>query len=69
MMPRPGAFAELVTMPERNLVEVPDDLSDEIAALTEPMAVSYHAINLAERALDLPLTAATAVVILSLIHI
>ena len=63
MMPRPGAFAELLTMPDSNLIEVPDGLPDEIAALTEPMAVSYHAVHLAERALDLPLTAARVVVI------
>ena len=63
MMPRPGAFAEYVTIPERNLVAVPEDLDDEIAALTEPMAVSYHAVNLAERALASPLSAGHVAVI------
>ena len=63
MMPRPGAFAEFVTIPAANLVVVPDGLSDNIAALTEPMAVSYHAVNLAEQHLHVPLTAANAVVI------
>ena len=63
MMPRPGAFAELIRVPETNLIEVPEDLSDDLAALTEPMAVSYHAINLAERALVSPLTASRVVVI------
>ena len=63
MMPRPGAFAELVTIPATNLVVVPDGLSDNLAALTEPMAVSYHAVNLAQKLLDLPFSSATAVVI------
>ena len=63
MMPRPGAFAEFATVPDTNLVAIPDDLSDDLAALTEPMAVSYHAVNLAQRALVVPLTAARAVVI------
>ena len=63
MMPRPGAFAELITVPQSNLIEIPAGLSDEVAALTEPLAVSYHAVNLAERALALPLTAARVTVI------
>jgi len=63
MMPRPGAFAELVTIPETNLIEIPAGLSDEMAALSEPMAVSYHAVNLAEGALHLPLAAANVTVI------
>lgn len=49
MMPRPGAFAEFVRVPERNLVEVPDGLDTAKAALAEPMAVSYHAVNLGLR--------------------
>ena len=46
MPPREGAFAQYVTMPERNLVTVPDDFSLEKAALAEPIAVSWHAIRL-----------------------
>jgi L-iditol 2-dehydrogenase len=63
MPPRPGALAELVRVPERNLVAVPDGLSTELAALTEPMAVGYHAVSLAERALARPLAAARIAVI------
>ena len=63
MMPRPGAFAELVTIPQSNIIELPEGMAYETAALTEPMAVSYHAINLAEDALTMPLTAANAVVL------
>ncbi len=63
MMPRPGAFAELVTIPQSNIIELPGDMAYETAALTEPMAVSYHAVNLAERALSMPLTAAKVVIL------
>ena len=46
MPPRPGAFAELVTIPQRNLLPVPDGLSLRHAALTEPLAVSWHAVRI-----------------------
>ncbi|MEO0485317.1 MAG: alcohol dehydrogenase catalytic domain-containing protein [Pseudomonadota bacterium] len=46
MPPREGAFAEYVSMPERNLVEVPEAISLEIASLAEPLAVSWHAVRL-----------------------
>lgn len=51
MQPREGAFAELVAMPERNLVTVPDDVPLAKAALAEPIAVSWHAVRLALEAL------------------
>jgi len=47
MMPREGAFAQFVSMPERNLVTVPADFSLQSAALCEPIAVSWHAAKLA----------------------
>lgn len=46
MPPRPGAFAEYVTIPERNLLPVPDGLSLRDAALSEPVAVSWHALRI-----------------------
>ena len=46
MPPREGAFAELVTIPEVNLVTVPDSVSLEQAALAEPLAVSWHAARI-----------------------
>lgn len=61
--PRPGAFAEFVRVPERNLYAVPETLSTEMAALAEPFAVGYHAVNLGERAIHLPLAAAKVAVI------
>ncbi len=42
---RNGAFAEYVAVPERNLIELPDNVSFEEAAMTEPMAVAVHAIR------------------------
>lgn len=63
MAPRPGAFAEQVAVPAANAVEIPDGMSMELAAMTEPFAVSYHAINLGENALNGPLAAANVAVI------
>lgn len=51
MPPRPGAFAQYVTVPERNVVSVPDSVSLEKAALAEPLAVSWHAARLGFEAL------------------
>ncbi len=51
MPPREGAFAQYVTMPDRNLVEVPEDVPLGKAALAEPLAVSWHAVRLAIAAL------------------
>lgn len=51
MPPREGAFAQFVSMPERNLVTVPEGISFAKAALAEPLAVSWHAARLALEAL------------------
>ncbi|MGX9355225.1 alcohol dehydrogenase catalytic domain-containing protein [Roseobacteraceae bacterium S113] len=51
MMPREGAFAQFVAMPERNLVDVPAHVGLDKAALAEPLAVSWHAARLAVEAL------------------
>ena len=40
-----GGFAEYTVVPESCLLEVPDSLSDIEAAMTEPFAVSLHAVN------------------------
>ena len=42
---RDGAFAEYVTVPAANLIELPDNVSFEEAAMLEPMAVAVHAIR------------------------
>lgn len=41
----PGAFAPLVTVPAYGLVPVPDGVSDQLAALAEPLAVGLHAVR------------------------
>lgn len=51
MPPREGAFAELLAMPEGNLVTVPDHVPLESAALCEPLACGWHAIRLARATL------------------
>ena len=40
-----GAFAGRVVVPEYTLVRVPDAVSDEAAAMTEPLAVGLHALD------------------------
>lgn len=40
-----GGFAEYVAVPEDNLIELPAQVSDETAAMLEPMAVAVHAIR------------------------
>ena len=62
MQPREGAFAQYITMPMRNLVEVPAEVELAKAALAEPLAVSWHAVRLAIEALD-PSMPRTALVI------
>jgi L-gulonate 5-dehydrogenase len=53
MQPREGAFAQYLTMPPENLVEVPADVALSKAALAEPLAVSWHAARLALEALHM----------------
>ena len=54
-MTRPGAYAELMTIPERCLIAIPQDMPARAAALTEPAATALHAMRLAQRALQRPL--------------
>src|ERR1700751_3927190 len=61
--PRAGAFAELVRVPEANVVTLPDGLDSAKAALTEPLAVAYHAVNLGARLLARALAASRALVL------
>ena len=63
MPPREGAFAELLAMPERNLVEIPPGVDVDHAALAEPIACGWHAVRLARAALDRPLEACRCLVI------
>jgi threonine dehydrogenase-like Zn-dependent dehydrogenase len=53
-MNRPGGFAERVAVPERNLVDLPDDVSWSQAAMIEPLANAVHALRLATAHVPLP---------------
>ena len=42
---RDGAFAEHLTLPERNLHVVPDEVSDEEAVFVEPLAAAFRILE------------------------
>jgi threonine dehydrogenase-like Zn-dependent dehydrogenase len=48
----PGGYAEYMRLTESRLLPVPDGLATEQAALTEPMAVGLHAVQMARLAPD-----------------
>ncbi len=39
---RPGSFAEYICLPESNVVPIPDDIPDEIAAIFDPFGNAVH---------------------------
>jgi len=39
---RPGSFAEYVALPQHNVVPIPDDIPDEIAAIFDPLGNAVH---------------------------
>ncbi len=43
---RDGAFAEYISVPAWNLIELPDSVSFEEAAMLEPMSVAVHAMRI-----------------------
>ncbi len=63
MPPREGAFAELLAMPVENLISIPDGVPTEKAVLTEPLSCGWHAVRLAQRFLDRPISEARCLVI------
>lgn len=63
MPPRPGAFAELVRIPERNVVAIPETMPISHAALAEPVAVCWHAVRIGVEKLHQPLAACRVVVL------
>ncbi len=62
-MNRPGAFAERLAIPERNLVVLPAGMDPVVASLTEPAAVALHAVRLAARSAPRPLAEGRALVL------
>ncbi len=63
MPPRPGAFGDYVTIPERNVVVIPDAMPFNVAALAEPLAVSWHAVRIGVEVLRRPLAVASCCVL------
>lgn len=63
MPPREGAFATHLAIPARNVVTVPEHVSSVKASLAEPLACGWHAVGLAEQALQRPLAAAACLVL------
>lgn len=55
---RPGAFAEYVSLPVKNLHEVPANVSDEAAVFTEPLAAATEILE------QMPVPAGTRVAVL-----
>jgi len=45
---RDGAFAEFLSLPSRNLIEVPDSVSDEAAVFIEPLAAAFGILEQVE---------------------
>jgi threonine dehydrogenase-like Zn-dependent dehydrogenase len=45
MQGRDGAFAEYLTLPERNLHAVPDEISDDAAVFVEPLAAAFRILE------------------------
>ena len=49
---RQGGFAEFVSIPERNIYNLPKGLSIKEAPIAEPTAVSLHAVELGEKTIS-----------------
>lgn len=62
-MNRQGAFAELIAMPEENLIEAPAGMSATAAAVTEPAATALHAMHLGGRVQARPMSEARVLVL------
>ncbi len=39
---RPGAFAELLSLPAKNVVPVPDDIPDDVVSILDPLGNAAH---------------------------
>lgn len=53
MPPRQGAFAQYLSIPSSNLIDLPEKISLDSAALIEPIACGFHAVKLALKNLTL----------------
>lgn len=55
--PHAGGFADRIVVPQTSLVDIPDDMDFTTAALSEPLAVAYHAFQIGVSRLRRPLSA------------
>jgi len=58
-----GAYAEYVTIPSKNIIDIPDSMSAVHASITEPAATALHALNLAREVSNRPLAELKTLVI------
>ena len=52
---RQGGFAEYVSIPDKNIYELPKSLAMKEAPIAEPCAVAFHAVELGEKGLSQPI--------------
>jgi len=52
---RQGGFAEYVSIPDKNIYELPKNLDIKEAPIAEPCAVALHAVELAQKELSEPI--------------
>ena len=62
-MNRPGGFADLIGIPNSNIIELPTEVNSVHCALSEPAAVSLHAVRLADQVSPRPTSESSALVI------
>lgn len=62
-MQLPGAYAEQTVAAEANLYPLSDSISDEDAALAEPLAVCVHAVEVARRTARRPIAEGRCIVL------
>jgi len=60
---RQGGFAEYVSIPDKNIYELPKMLEINVAPIAEPTAVALHAVELGEKEIFKPLESIKALVI------
>ena len=60
---RQGGFAEYVSIPDKNIYELPKGLSIKEAPIAEPTAVALHAVELGEKELSKPIEKTKVLVI------
>lgn len=63
MPPREGAFAGSILARPENLVEIPDEIPFDKAALAEPLACGWHAIEIGKSRIDRALAETTSTVL------